>query len=47
MDLEIQNEQFFLAWTHVKYDDLTRFPARIKAAATALYNEGQRVGNSR
>ena len=42
MDLEIQNEHSFVAWTSVRYDDISRFPARIKAAATALFNEGQR-----
>lgn len=42
MDIEIFNDRFFTAWTPVKYDDLTRFPARIKAAATALYRCGQR-----
>jgi hypothetical protein len=42
MDIEIQNDNHFVAWTHVQYNDLSRFPARIKATATALYKEGQR-----
>jgi superfamily II DNA or RNA helicase/predicted house-cleaning noncanonical NTP pyrophosphatase (MazG superfamily) len=42
MDVEIQQDQHFVAWTHVRYDDISRFPARIKAAATALFKEGQR-----
>jgi superfamily II DNA or RNA helicase/HKD family nuclease len=41
MELEILKEQNFLAWTHIRYSDVSRFPARIKAAATALYREGQ------
>lgn len=41
MDLEIHKELKFVAWTHTSYDDITRFPARIKAAATALLGEGQ------
>jgi hypothetical protein len=41
MDLEIHKEQKFVAWTHTSYDDITRFPARIKAAATALFSERQ------
>jgi len=40
MDIEILNDQHFIAWTSVHYDDITRFPARIKAAATALLEEG-------
>jgi hypothetical protein len=31
-----------MAWTGSKYKDKTRFPARIKAAATALFAEGFR-----
>ncbi len=42
MDLEIQDGQKFIAWTHNQYKDITRFPARIKAAASALYNEGHK-----
>jgi hypothetical protein len=41
MDLEIQKELKFVAWTHTCFNDITFFPARIKAAATALFNEGQ------
>ncbi len=41
MNLEIYKEQKFVAWTHTRYDDISRFPARIKAAATALFNERQ------
>jgi len=41
MDIEVFNDRVFTAWTPVKYDDLSRFPARIKAAATALYRCGQ------
>lgn len=42
MDIETQNDSHFVAWTHVRYNDLSRFPARIKATATALNREGQR-----
>ena len=41
MDLEVHKEHKFVAWTHTSYDDISRFPARIKAAATALFSEGQ------
>ena len=40
MDIVVQNGEHFLAWTSVRFDDPTRFPARIKAAATALREEG-------
>ena len=40
MELEIQDGDRFIAWTHTQYKDITRFPARIKAAASALYFEG-------
>jgi hypothetical protein len=33
-------DEHFTAWTTVRYDDLSRFPTRIKAAATALFEEG-------
>lgn len=43
MDLEIYADSHFVAWTHIiRYEDISRFPARIMAAATALYAEGQR-----
>ena len=42
MDVEIREGDTFLAWTASRYDDPTRFPARIKAAATALFAEGLR-----
>ena len=42
MDLEILSDNHFVAWTHIRYEDISRFPARIKAAATTLYAEGQR-----
>ena len=42
MDIEIGNDQNFLAWTNVAYNDISRFPARIRAAATALFMEGLR-----
>ena len=40
MDIEVHKDEHFVAWTQVRYDDITRFPARIKAAATALFEEG-------
>lgn len=40
MDIEISNDQHFIAWTAVRYEDISRFPARVKAAATALVEEG-------
>ena len=40
MDVEVHNDEHFVAWTSVRYDDPSRFPARIKAAATALFEEG-------
>lgn len=40
MDIEVQNDEHFIAWTSIHFDDTTRFPARIKAAATALREEG-------
>ena len=42
MDVEIRDGNSFLAWTKSKYKDKTRFPARIKAAATAMKIEGLR-----
>ena len=39
MELEIQDGKNFIAWTHTQYEDITRFPARIKAAASALYHQ--------
>jgi len=42
MDVEIRDGDHFLAWTGSRYKDKTRFPARIKAAATALFAEGFR-----
>ena len=44
MELEILEGEKFIAWTHTQYKDITRFPARIKAAASALYFEGYRGG---
>ena len=40
MDIEVRKDEHFVAWTHVRYEDASRFPARIKAAATALLEEG-------
>ena len=40
MDIEVHKDEHFVAWTSVRYDDVSRFPARIKAAATALFEEG-------
>ena len=40
MDIEVHKDEHFVAWTAVRYDDVSRFPARIKAAATALFEEG-------
>ena len=42
MDLEIQEGKKFIAWTSIEYKDISRYPARIKAAASALYCEGQK-----
>jgi superfamily II DNA or RNA helicase/predicted house-cleaning noncanonical NTP pyrophosphatase (MazG superfamily) len=42
MDIEILDGNHFHAWTGRRYEDETRFPARIKAAATALHAEGFR-----
>ncbi len=42
MEVEIRDGDSFLAWTKSKYKDKTRFPARIKAAATAMKIEGLR-----
>ena len=42
MDVDIRDGNSFLAWTGSRYNDKTRFPARIKAAATALFAEGFR-----
>ncbi len=42
MDIEVQKDEHFVVWTSVRYDDPTRFPSRIKAAATALFEEGLR-----
>ena len=46
MELEILEGEKFIAWTHTQYKDITRFPARIKAAASALYFERHRGGIS-
>ncbi|UFS72056.1 hypothetical protein LPW11_07650 [Geomonas sp. RF6] len=40
MDIEVHKGDHFVAWTAKRFDDVTRFPARIKAAATALCEEG-------
>jgi len=40
IDIEILNGDHFRAWTGSKFRDKSRFPARIKAAATALKTEG-------
>ncbi|UFS72055.1 DEAD/DEAH box helicase family protein [Geomonas sp. RF6] len=40
MDIEVHKGDYFVAWTPMRFDDVTRFPARIKAAATALCEEG-------
>ena len=42
MEVGIRDGNSFLAWTKSKYKDKTRFPARIKAAATAMKIEGLR-----
>ena len=42
MDLAIEEGLKFTSWTPIEYKDISRFPARIKAAASALYNEVQR-----
>ena len=42
MEIEIRDGESFLAWTKRKYKDKNRFPARIKAAATAMKIEGLR-----
>ena len=42
MDEEILDGDHFMAWSGSRYKDKTRFPARIKAAATALFEEGFR-----
>jgi len=42
MEIEIMEGDSFRAWTGSKFRDKTRFPARIKAAATALLHEGFR-----
>ena len=42
MDIEIAGPGSFSAWTSRRYDDPSRFPARIKAAATALFAENFR-----
>ena len=42
MEIEITDLNRFSAWTVRIYDDPSRFPARIKAAATALFAEGFR-----
>jgi len=44
MDVDIRDGNSFMAWTGSRYEDETRFPARIKAAATALFAEGFRGG---
>jgi superfamily II DNA or RNA helicase len=42
IEIEVAEPGGFSAWTGTRYDDPGRFPARIKAAATALYAEGFR-----
>ena len=42
IEIEISKAGTFTAWTGRRYDDPSRFPARIKAAATALFAEGFR-----
>ena len=42
MDIDIINGESFRAWTGSRYEDKSRFPARIKAVATALKEEGLR-----
>jgi hypothetical protein len=42
MELEISKPGTFSAWTGQRYNDPSRFPARIKAAAMALFAEGFR-----
>ena len=42
MEIEIREGDCFRAWTGTKFRDKSRFPARIKAAATALLHEGCR-----
>lgn len=42
MDVDIRDGNAFMAWTGSRYKDKTRFPTRIKAAATALFAEGFR-----
>jgi superfamily II DNA or RNA helicase len=40
MDIEVTSGDAFKAYTGTRFKDKTRFPARIKAAATALLHEG-------
>jgi hypothetical protein len=40
MDIEVKGGEHFTARTTTRYDDISRFPTRIKAAATALFEEG-------
>jgi hypothetical protein len=42
MEIEIIEGDAFKAWTATRFKDKSRFPARIKAAATALLHEGFR-----
>jgi hypothetical protein len=42
MEIEVVVGNAFKAWTGTKFRDKTRFPARIKASATALLHEGFR-----
>ena len=42
IEIEIVDGDAFRAWTGAKFRDKSRFPARIKAAATALLHEGFR-----
>ncbi|MFO8083418.1 MAG: hypothetical protein R6U27_03755, partial [Desulfobacterales bacterium] len=42
MEIEIEDGDAFRAWAGAKFRDKSRFPARIKAAATALLHEGFR-----
>jgi hypothetical protein len=49
MEIETTGPGRFSAWTARRYDDPSRFPTRIKAAATALFVEDFSVkrGNAR
>jgi superfamily II DNA or RNA helicase/predicted house-cleaning noncanonical NTP pyrophosphatase (MazG superfamily)/HKD family nuclease len=42
MDIDVVDGKAFRAWTGSRFEDKSRFPASIKAAATALLHEGFR-----